>query len=41
MLFFKSSANRYELGLSNEPLIVIIAKEAENCDLSNLEVQKN
>ena len=26
MLFFKLSANRYDLGLSNEPLFIIIAQ---------------
>ena len=29
MLFFKSSVNRYGLGLSNELLFIILAKEAE------------
>ena len=28
MLFFKLSANRYDLGLSNEPLFIIIAQGA-------------
>jgi len=38
LVLFKVSANRYDLGLSNELLFIILAQEAKNCDLSNLEV---
>ena len=38
LLFFKLCAYRYDLGLSNELLLIIIAQGLENCDLSKLEV---
>ena len=40
MLLFGLTANRYSLGLSNEPLFILIVQGAAKCDLSKLEVKE-